>query len=146
MIGAGDIPFNYDSHLVNMGMATGRLTSQPRLEDVDLYVRDGTVGGIKVDDKYRDRQIPKDTNFSEVFRPVYDIKVYCLDIYPGSEDICIYQEILQSVYTGDAILESIDKHPSDKGFIVMITVNYARMVFRKESYEEAYPKMDVKHE
>lgn len=144
MIGAGDIPFNTSSIVDNGGMATGWGAPRQGPRDIDVYVRDGMVNGIKVDDKYLDRQIPADTDLSEVFKPVYDVQVYCLDIYPDSPDIQKYRDIMQSVYTGDAILESLDKHPSDKGFIVMITVNNARMVFRKESYEEDFPTMDIK--
>ena len=144
MIGVGDIPFNAPGILDNGGMATGWGGARQGPRDIDIYVRDGTVGGIKVDDRYIDRQIPADTDLSEVFKPVYDVQVYCLDIYPDSPDISKYREILQSVYTGDAILESVDKHPTDKGFVVMVTVNNARMVFRKESYEEDFPTMDIK--
>lgn len=147
MIGAGDIPFNASTILDNAGMATGRWDQQYRqFDDIDAYVRDGIVGGIKVSEDCRDRQIPRGTDLSEVFKPVYNVQVYCFNIYPGSEDIEKYQAVLQSVYQGDAILESLDKHPSDKGFIVMLTVNNARMVFRKKSYEEDFPTMDVNDE
>ena len=145
MIGAGDIPFSRDDSFIldNQGMASGWGAAHKRLDDVDIYVRDGVVSGIKVDDVYRHRQIPKGSDFSEIFIPVNDVKVYCFDIYPGSDDINKYQEIMQDVYSGDAILESIDKHPSDKGFVVMLVINRARMVFRKESYNEDFPKMDI---
>ena len=147
MIGAGDIPFNTSAILDNGGMATGCWGDRVKqFDDIDSYVRDGVIGGIKVSEEYRNRQIPRGTDLSEVFKPVYDVKVYCFHIYPGSEDIPNYQEILQSVYQGDTILESLDKHPSDKGFIVMLTVNNAKMVFRKKSYEEDFPTMDVNNE
>ena len=135
-----EIPFGHASGMFmdNQGMATGRVT---RLDDVDMYVRDGVVSGIKVDDRYKNRTIPRDADFSEIFVPRHDVNVYCLHIFPGSEDIKKYQEILQSVYAGDAILDSVDKHPSDKGFIVMLIVNNARMVFRKEAYEEDFPEI-----
>jgi hypothetical protein len=147
MIGAGDVPFNISDVLDNGGMATGNWCQQTRqFDDIDSYVRDGTVGGIKVDAAYKDRQIPRGTDLSEVFKPVHEVQVYCFHIYPGSEDIEKYQKVLQTVYQGDAFLESSDKHPSDKGFIVMLIVNNARMVFRKESYEEDFPTMDVNNE
>ena len=146
MIGAGDIPFDGSSFLIdNKGMATGRYDMQRRMDDVDIYVRDGIVSGIKVDEQFRNRQIPKDSDFSEIFIPISDVQVHCFDIHPGSPDIVKYQEILQDIYSGDVILESIDKHPSDKGFVVMVVVNRARMVFRKESYNEDFPKMDITH-
>lgn len=147
MIGAGDIPFNASTILDNGGMATGDWDRYARrqFDDIDSYVRDGVVGGIRVSEECLNRQIPRGTDLSEVFKPVYDVQVYCLNIYPGSEDIDKYQKILQSVYQGDATIESLDKHPTDKGFIVMVTVNNARMVFRKKSYEEDFPTMDVKN-
>ena len=146
MIGARDIPFTASSLFTNTGMATGTDAPTRYMDDIDIYVRDGVVGGIKVDDAFRDRQIPRGSDLSEIFKPVYDIKVYCFNIFPGSGDIDKYNEVLQSVYQGEAILESIDKHPSDNGFIVMLTVNNARMVFRKKAYEEDYPALDIQHE
>ena len=126
-------------------MATGNREFGRRFDDVDSYVRDGMVSGIKVGDAYRNRQIPRDSDFSEIFTPSHDIIVHCFSIYPGSPDIQTYQDMLQEVYAGDAILESIDKHPSDKGFVVMAVINRARMVFRKESYNEDFPEMDITH-
>lgn len=114
--------------------------------DVDIYVRNNTYMGIKVADDCINRMIPKDANLADVFTPVHKEYVYCFDIYPGSEDIQKYQDILQDVANGDAILESQDKHPTDKGFIIMLVVNYARMVFRKEEYKEDYPVIEVNNE
>ena len=116
------------------------------LSDIDMYVRYGTYNGIKVEDNCRDRMIPKDTDLSQVFDQKNDISVYCLDIFPGSNDINKYQELLQSVYTGDSIIESIDKHPTDKGFVVMLVVNNARMRFRISEYNNIFPSIGVTNE
>jgi hypothetical protein len=120
--------------------------SRGRSSDVDIYVRDGTYMGIKVDNNYVDRMIPKDANMSEIFTPVHNERVYCFNIYPDSPDIEKYREVLQDIADGDAILESQDKHPTDKGFVILLIVNYARMVFRKDSLDEDYPRMQVNNE
>jgi hypothetical protein len=99
------------------------------------------VSGIRVDEEYRDRQIPQGTDLNTIFIPVPEVSVYCLNLSPGSEDIEVYQNILQEVASGDAILESQDKHPTENGFVVLLTINRARMVFRKKSYNEDFPKI-----
>lgn len=121
-------------------------STRNRLNDVDIYVRDGTYMGIKVADLYANRMIPKDADMSEIFTPAYNEQVYCFNIYPGSEDIDKYRDVLQSIADGDAILESQDKHPTDKGFVILLVVNYARMVFRKEAFNEDYPEIQVNNE
>ena len=121
------------------------IRTRRQFSDVDTYVRDGVYNGIKVSDECRDRLIPKDTDLGDVFTPVSDVSVYCLHVYPESPDILKYQEIMQSVYTGDAFIDSIDKHPTDKGFVVMLVVNRARMVFRKDTYNELFPTIGEVH-
>lgn len=141
MIDPGNIPFNTDSFGGDGFGAFSRMNERRPLSDVDVYVRDGFVAGVRVDDEYRDRQIPQDTDLSTIFTPVPDVSVYCLSLCPGSADIELYQSILQEVASGDAILESQDKHPTEHGFVVLLTVNRARMVFRKSSYNEDFPKI-----
>lgn len=141
MLDPDNIPFNIDSFGGDGFGTFSRMNDRRPLSDVDVYVRDGFVSGIRVGDDYRDRQIPRDTDLNTVFMPVPDVSVYCLSLYPGSPDISIYQQILQEVAKGDAILESQDKHPTDNGFVILMTVNRARMVFRKNSYNEDFPKI-----
>lgn len=137
-----DIAFNHDT------VGTGSIfpDDRRRISDVDIYVRDGTYMGIKVDSRYTNRMIPKDADMSEIFSPVYNEQVYCFNIFPGSEDIDKYRDVLQSIADGYAILESQDKHPTDKGFVILLVVNYARMVFRKDELNEDYPKIQVTNE
>ena len=144
MTGLEEIPFNPE----HLGICSQDHFQNRRqgLTDVDLYIRDNTYLGIKVADEFTNRMIPKDTDMSEVFKPLNRAKVYCFNIFPGSTDITEYQEVLQEIADGDAILESQDKHPTDKGFVVMLVVNYARMIFRKEDYREDYPKVKVPNE
>lgn len=137
-----DIAFSHDA----VGTGSVFPDTRNRLNDVDVYVRDGTYMGIKVDDAYTNRMIPKDANMSEIFIPRYQEQVHCFNIYPGSDDIDKYRKVLQDVADGDAILESQDKHPTDKGFVILLVVNYARMVFRKDDLNDDYPKIQVSNE
>lgn len=114
--------------------------------DVDTYVRYGTYNGVKVTDTCKNRMIPKDTDLSQVFEQDNAISVYCFDIYPGSDDILKYQQIMQSVYEGDSFVESLDKHPTDKGFVVMLVINSARMKFRNDDYTNIFPSIGVANE
>ena len=141
MIDPNNIPFNIDSFGGDGFGAFSRMNDRRPLSDVDVYVRDGFVAGIRVDEDYRDRQIPQDTDLNNIFTPVPNVSVYCLNLSPGSKDIEVYQSILQEVASGDAILESQDKHPTNDGFVVLLTINRARMVFRKKSYNEDFPKI-----
>lgn len=141
MISVDNIPFNIDGSIYH-NPADDMSRWPSKLSDVDIYVRDHRVSGVLVGDEFVDRQIPKNTDLSEIFVPKSDVEVFCLDIFPGSEDIKVYQQVLQDVASGNVILESQDKHPTDKGYIVLIVVNKARMVFRKESYKEDFPEMN----
>lgn len=139
-----DISFGHNNSTVGEGYILP--SRRGRSNDIELYVRDGTYMGIKVDDNYVDRLIPKDADMSEIFMPVHNEHVYCFSIYPDSPDIDKYRKVLQDIADGSAILESQDKHPTDKGFVILLVVNYARMVFRKDSLDEDYPKMQVNNE
>lgn len=120
--------------------------SSRQYSDVDTYVRYGTYNGVKVDDTCRDRMIPKDTDLSQVFDQHNDIAVYCLDIFPGSDDILKYQQLMQDVYEGNSFVESLDKHPTENGFVVMLVINTARMKFRNDDYNNIFPSIGVTNE
>ena len=141
MNGLSDITFGSPDLVSNPLLSPN---AQRRYTDVDAYVRDGVYAGVKVAEDCRDRLIPKDTDLGDVFRPVSDVSVYCLDIYPQSPDIETYQQIMQEVYTGDAFIDSIDKHPTDKGFVILLVINRAKMVFRKDTYKELFPTIGTK--
>lgn len=122
------------------------LATDRKMCDVDTYVRDAAVSGIKVAPEYVNRMIPKDTDLNEVFTPRSDVSVYCLNVFPGSDDVKLYERIMQEVSSGDAFIDSIDKHPTENGFVILLVVDRTRMVFRKDSYNELFPPMEMKHE
>lgn len=136
LVSSGGLNTSYDDSIVR----------RCPLSDIDMYVRYGTYNGIKVDDDCKDRMIPKDTDLSQVFEQKNDITVYCLDIFPGSSDISTYQQLMQRVYAGDSIIESIDKHPTDKGFVILLVINDARMKFRVSEYNSIFPSIGVTNE
>lgn len=118
--------------------------AQPnRNAGIDSYVREGTYNGVMVADECKNRMIPKDTDLSTIFTPSNNVSVHCLEIYPGSRDIQTYADIMQAVHDGDSFLESVDKHPTDKGFVVMLVVNKLRMKFSNDKYKEIFPVINI---
>lgn len=117
-----------------------------KYDPIHEYTKNGTVNGIKVAPEYRDRLIRRAEDLNDIFVPQHDVRVVCLDIRPGSEDLNEYQKILQDSANGDVVIQMHDKTASNTGYIVLLVYDKVRMIFRRESDNSVYPPISAKKE
>lgn len=124
---------------VSYDIPYGMTRKSPMEDRFRDYVKYGTIDGIPVDDKCKNRAIPKETDLLEIFVPSHDVHAECFSISPGSEDIAKYQSILQESASGNAVVQVHERTFSKDGYMVLIVYDRIRMVFRKPDDDKTYP-------